>query len=88
MTKQKALSEKETKRLEALIPARASRATRMAYQQAKLKNLTVVLAKNGFIVAEHADGSEVILEQSKPRRKVPTGVTLTLGAGSTMNARS
>ncbi|MCQ4260593.1 hypothetical protein [Stutzerimonas stutzeri] len=83
---EKGLSEKATRELEAQIPLMASIATRQAYQRAKSTGQTVVVSRNGFIVAELADGSEQILGVSQPRRKVKAGVAHKLGAGAARSA--
>ncbi|MCQ4317826.1 hypothetical protein EA797_20635 [Stutzerimonas zhaodongensis] len=79
---EKGLSEKATRELEAQIPLMASIATRQAYERAKSTGQTVVVSRNGFIVAELADGSEHILGVSLPRRKVKVGIPFKLGAGA------
>tara|TARA_R110000796_G_scaffold248850_1_gene376000 strand:+ start:2347 stop:2613 length:267 start_codon:yes stop_codon:yes gene_type:complete len=68
------LSENAIKELEDQIPARAAAATRLAYENAKKCGYTVVLEKNGYVVAEYPNGTEQILFAAKPRRKVVTGV--------------
>ncbi|MGY8820867.1 MAG: hypothetical protein ACKVLM_15865 [Pseudomonadales bacterium] len=83
---EKGLSEKATRELEAQIPLMASVATRQAYERAKSTGQTVVVSRNGFIVAELADGSEQILGVSQPRRKVKAGVPYKLGAGAARSA--
>nr|WP_288453317.1 hypothetical protein [uncultured Pseudomonas sp.] len=82
----KALSEKATQDLEAQIPEKASLATKHAYEKAKASGLTVLLSRDGFIIAERADGTEQIVRASKPRRKVKAGVALKLGSGVLANA--
>ncbi|MBI6796761.1 hypothetical protein [Pseudomonas syringae] len=81
------LSEEAIQELEAQIPAKASIATRMAYEKAKSSGQTVLLSKGGFIVAECADGTEKVVCASKPRRKVTTG-SFRIGPGSATNART
>lgn len=78
----KALSEKVIRELEAKIPSMASLATKLAYERAKSSSKTVVLSKDGFIVAEFADGTEQIVCPSKPRRKVKAGVVFKVGCGA------
>ncbi|MCI3944109.1 hypothetical protein K0038_01115 [Pseudomonas syringae] len=82
------LSEEATQKLEALIPAQASLATRLAYEKAKAAGRTVVLSKGGFIVAERSDGTEQIVCASKPRRKVTAGVSYKIGSGASNSAGS
>lgn len=59
--------------LDSWIAERASMATNMAYRRAKAIPCTVVVSKNGHIVAELADGTEKIIGISK-RSKVQAGV--------------
>lgn len=59
--------------LDSWIAERASMATNMAYRRAKANSCTVVVSKGGHIVAEHPDGTEMIIGTSK-RTKVPIGV--------------
>lgn len=73
------MSEEEIRELESHIPEMAVKATRLAYEHAKRSSMTVVVAKAGFIVAEHHDGSESVLCPAMPRRKVRAGVPILLG---------
>ncbi|WP_447745663.1 hypothetical protein [Pseudomonas nicosulfuronedens] len=84
----KALSEKDTRALEAKIPEKASLATKQAYQKAKSSGKTVLRSKDGFIVAEQPDGTERIVSPSKPRRKVTAGVSMKIGSGDATGART
>ncbi|KPW21065.1 Uncharacterized protein ALO83_04793 [Pseudomonas cannabina pv. alisalensis] len=81
------LSEEAIQELEAQIPAKASLATRMAYEKAKSSGQTVLLSKGGFIVAECADGTEKVVCTVAPRRKVTAG-SFRIGAGAATNART
>ncbi|AKF44750.1 hypothetical protein ABNM12_01900 [Pseudomonas syringae] len=81
------LSEEAIQELEAQIPAKASLATRMAYEKAKSSGQTVLLSKGGFIVAECADGTEEVVCASTPRRKVATG-SFRIGPRSATSART
>ncbi|WP_415054884.1 hypothetical protein [Halopseudomonas sp.] len=56
---------------------RAAMATNMAYLRAKAQLQTVVISKNGYIVAEFPDGTEETLGVSK-RRRVQAGVAVNL----------
>jgi len=82
----KGLSERVIRELEDQIPEKASLATGQAYAKAKASGQTVLLSKDGYIVAERADGTEQVLYESKPRRKVKAGVSFKLGSGAVMNA--
>ncbi|SDR80096.1 hypothetical protein SAMN05216271_0432 [Halopseudomonas sabulinigri] len=68
------LSDETIRELEEQFPALAALATNAAYERAKRSGQTVVLSKNGFIVAELPDGTEQILSQAQPRHKVTPGV--------------
>ncbi|KTB59243.1 hypothetical protein [Pseudomonas syringae] len=81
------LSEEAIQELEAQIPAKASLATRLAYEKAKSAGQTVLLSKGGFIVAECADGTERVVCASKPRRKVTTG-SFNIRPGTATSART
>lgn len=75
---------------DARIAEQASMATNMAYLKAKSNSYTVVVSKNGFIVEERSDGTEVKLCQSK-RRRVKAGVpinVLTATSSTVVNGRS
>ncbi|MCY1441244.1 hypothetical protein D9M71_575510 [compost metagenome] len=85
-SRRKALSEKDIRELEAQIPPMASLATKLAYERAKSSGKTVVLSKDGLIVAEFADGTEQIVCTSKPRRKVKAGVVFKVGCGARATA--
>jgi len=74
------LSEEATRELEDQIPFKASMATKQTYQRARSSGQTVVVSRNGMIIAELPDGTQRVLGLSKPRRKVKAGVTHLLGA--------
>ncbi|MBA6421264.1 MULTISPECIES: hypothetical protein [Pseudomonas] len=74
------LSDEATRELEEQFPALAALATNAAYERAKRSGQTIVLSKNGFIVAELPDGTEQILSQAQPRHKVTPGVRFAIGA--------
>lgn len=61
--------------LDSWIAERASMATNMAYRRAKAISCTVVVSKDGYIVAELPDGTERIIGISR-RRKVQAGIPL------------
>lgn len=65
--------------LEAQIPELAALATSMAYEKAKQSGQIVVVSKNGFIIAEHPDGTEVVLATCKPLRKVKAHMPFVIG---------
>ena len=65
---------------------RAAMATNMAYLRAKAQLQTVVISKNGYIVAEFPDGTEETLGVSK-RSRVQAGVAVNLRVAP-MNSKS
>lgn len=63
--------------LDSRIAEQAAMATNMAYMRAKKLSCTVVVSKNGYIVAELPDGSEKRLGVSR-RRRVEAGVPINI----------
>jgi|TARA_Y100001951_G_C11197999_1_gene215429 apolipoprotein N-acyltransferase len=61
-------------------------ATRQAYQRAKSSGQTVVVSRDGMIIAELADRTERILGLCKPRRKVKAGIAHLLGGEAPKDA--
>tara|TARA_R110000868_G_scaffold357323_2_gene618783 strand:+ start:1507 stop:1767 length:261 start_codon:yes stop_codon:yes gene_type:complete len=72
--------------LECWFAERAAMTTNMAYRRAKAQLQTVVISKNGYIVAEFPDGTEEALGVSK-RRRVQAGVAVNLRVAP-MNSKS
>jgi hypothetical protein len=87
MASRNTTSDGSVKKSDGHIAEQASMATNMAYMRAKTISQTVVVSKNGYIVAESSDGSEVKLGESK-RRRVQAGVAVNLRAKMSMNASS
>tara|TARA_R100000935_G_C2823356_1_gene160930 strand:- start:96 stop:395 length:300 start_codon:yes stop_codon:yes gene_type:complete len=61
--------------LDSRIAEQAAMATNMAYKRAKKLSCTVVVSKNGYIIAELPDGTEKRLGVSR-RRRVVAGVPI------------
>ncbi|WP_237142614.1 hypothetical protein [Pseudomonas citronellolis] len=73
MPSKKLLSEQEIQNLEDEIPAVAADATRTAYLRALVAGHTVMKVQGTYLVESKADGSEIIVGNAKPRRKVSVG---------------
>lgn len=73
MPSKKRLTEQEIRNLEDEIPAVAAGATRRAYLQALAAGHTVMKVQGTYLVESKADGSEIIVGNAKPRRKVSVG---------------
>ncbi|MCY1291283.1 hypothetical protein D9M71_691460 [compost metagenome] len=67
------LTEQEIRNLEDEIPAVAARVTRTAYLRALAAGHTVMKVQGIYLVESKVDGSEVIVGNAKPRRKVSVG---------------
>lgn len=87
MSSTKRLTEKEIQHLEGEIPAVAAGATRMAFLRALAAGHTVMTVQGSYLVESKADGSETVVGNSRPRRKVSVGQAIQVHrVGSSANA--
>lgn len=75
----KKVSDREIEALELLVPSQASKATHSAYFRAlSVSQRGVLCIEAGNLVRVAQDGSKIIVEKAKPRRKVTVDEVITV----------